>query len=145
MREYWSTCILVVFEWDRKSSIETFILGPTYRCIHTSYIWIYPYIQHTALTAKQKCIVESHTCTMKKRREKKNEFQWNVTDLLICWNDEEEERERQRKKSWMEIHDKCTISNANCSLAKKTYHMSEYVWAKNKNNKIIGISTAMIW
>lgn len=61
-RKHWRTCILAVCKWDRKSSIETFILGPTYMYIYThhTYIDISLYIQHTALTAKQKCIVVTY-------------------------------------------------------------------------------------
>lgn len=48
-RKHWRTCILAVCKWDRKSSIETFILGPTYMyiCIHHTYIDISIHTTHS--------------------------------------------------------------------------------------------------
>lgn len=76
-REHWRTCILAVCKWDRKSSIETFILGPTYMYIytrthtHTSYVYRYIYTYNTQHWQPSKNMYSSHIRAQRTMKKKK--------------------------------------------------------------------------
>lgn len=91
--KHWTTCILVVCKWNRKSSIETFILGPIY-------IWMYKYIHISIYTThsidSQAKMYSSHI----RAQWRKKSF---IEILQICST---AERKRAEKKRWMETLDK---------------------------------------